>query len=98
MAAKEVKFHTEAREKMLRGVDILANAVGAGKERRQGFRIDSRHDQVPEGRCARACQRSDHRIHGLAVGGHRCGKIRRAANAGSGQQVAKVGAVETRLA
>ncbi|QKV19708.1 chaperonin GroEL [Oricola thermophila] len=27
MAAKEVKFHTEAREKMLRGVDILANAV-----------------------------------------------------------------------
>ncbi len=27
MAAKEVKFGTEAREKMLRGVDILANAV-----------------------------------------------------------------------
>ncbi len=27
MAAKEVKFHTEARERMLRGVDILANAV-----------------------------------------------------------------------
>src|SRR3954467_15687504 len=27
MAAKEVKFHTEAREKILRGVDILANAV-----------------------------------------------------------------------
>ncbi|MDP3897927.1 MAG: chaperonin GroEL [Mesorhizobium sp.] len=27
MASKEVKFHTEAREKMLRGVDILANAV-----------------------------------------------------------------------
>ena len=27
MAAKEVKFHTEAREKMLHGVDILANAV-----------------------------------------------------------------------
>ncbi|RWQ65028.1 chaperonin GroEL [Mesorhizobium sp.] len=27
MAAKDVKFHTEAREKMLRGVDILANAV-----------------------------------------------------------------------
>ncbi|NGO52507.1 chaperonin GroEL [Allomesorhizobium camelthorni] len=27
MAAKEVKFHTEAREKMLRGVDVLANAV-----------------------------------------------------------------------
>jgi chaperonin GroEL len=27
MAAKEVKFHTDAREKMLRGVDILANAV-----------------------------------------------------------------------
>ncbi|WP_192183504.1 chaperonin GroEL [Mesorhizobium amorphae] len=27
MAAKEVKFHTEAREKMLRGVDILADAV-----------------------------------------------------------------------
>ncbi|OQM76017.1 chaperonin GroEL [Manganibacter manganicus] len=27
MAAKEVKFHTEARDKMLRGVDILANAV-----------------------------------------------------------------------
>ncbi len=27
MVAKEVKFHTEAREKMLRGVDILANAV-----------------------------------------------------------------------
>ena len=27
MAAKEVKFDVEAREKMLRGVDILANAV-----------------------------------------------------------------------
>ncbi|CDX53758.1 60 kDa chaperonin (Protein Cpn60) (groEL protein) [Mesorhizobium plurifarium] len=27
MAAKEVKFHTDARDKMLRGVDILANAV-----------------------------------------------------------------------
>src|SRR5438105_13445645 len=27
MAAKEVRFSTEAREKMLRGVDILANAV-----------------------------------------------------------------------
>ncbi len=27
MAAKEVKFSAEAREKMLRGVDILANAV-----------------------------------------------------------------------
>ncbi len=27
MAAKEVKFNAQAREKMLRGVDILANAV-----------------------------------------------------------------------
>ena len=27
MAAKEVKFHSDAREKMLRGVDILADAV-----------------------------------------------------------------------
>jgi hypothetical protein len=27
MAAKEVRFSTEARDKMLRGVDILANAV-----------------------------------------------------------------------
>jgi chaperonin GroEL len=27
MAAKEVKFSTEAREKMLRGIDILADAV-----------------------------------------------------------------------
>src|SRR5437660_8798449 len=27
MAAKEVKFSVDAREKMLRGVDILANAV-----------------------------------------------------------------------
>src|SRR3954470_8165907 len=27
MAAKEVKFSTDARERMLRGVDILANAV-----------------------------------------------------------------------
>src|ERR671937_2143334 len=27
MAAKEVKFHTDARERMLRGVDILADAV-----------------------------------------------------------------------
>jgi len=27
MAAKEVKFSTEAREKMLRGIDILAGAV-----------------------------------------------------------------------
>src|SRR5213083_3791870 len=27
MAAKEVKFHGEARERMLRGVDVLANAV-----------------------------------------------------------------------
>ena len=27
MAAKEVKFHSDARDRMLRGVDILANAV-----------------------------------------------------------------------
>ena len=27
MAAKDVKFSTEARERMLRGVDILSNAV-----------------------------------------------------------------------
>src|ERR1700747_3759612 len=27
MAAKEVRFHTDARDKMLRGVDVLANAV-----------------------------------------------------------------------
>ncbi len=27
MAAKEVKFGADARERMLRGVDILANAV-----------------------------------------------------------------------
>ncbi len=27
MAAKEVKFSTEARARMLRGVDVLANAV-----------------------------------------------------------------------
>ena len=27
MAAKEVKFSADARERMLRGVDILANAV-----------------------------------------------------------------------
>ncbi len=27
MTAKEVRFSTEARDKMLRGVDILANAV-----------------------------------------------------------------------
>jgi chaperonin GroEL len=27
MAAKEVKFSVEARAKMLRGIDILANAV-----------------------------------------------------------------------
>src|SRR5262245_58808882 len=29
MPAKDVKFSTEAREKMLRGIDILANAVRA---------------------------------------------------------------------
>ena len=27
MAAKDVKFHTDARDRMMRGVDILANAV-----------------------------------------------------------------------
>ena len=27
MAAKDVKFSTDARDRMLRGVDILANAV-----------------------------------------------------------------------
>ena len=27
MSAKEIRFSTEAREKMLRGIDILANAV-----------------------------------------------------------------------
>ena len=27
MAAKEVKFHGDARERMLRGVDVLANTV-----------------------------------------------------------------------
>ena len=33
MAAKEVKFSVEARDKMLRGVDILANAVSGYLER-----------------------------------------------------------------
>jgi len=27
MAAKEIRFHTDARERMLRGIDVLANAV-----------------------------------------------------------------------
>ena len=27
MAAKDVRFSTDARDKMLRGIDILANAV-----------------------------------------------------------------------
>ena len=27
MAAKEIRFHTDARERMLRGIDILSNAV-----------------------------------------------------------------------
>jgi chaperonin GroEL len=27
MGAKQVRFHTDARERMLRGVDILADAV-----------------------------------------------------------------------
>src|SRR5881409_2173128 len=27
MAAKEIRFHTDARERMLRGIDILADAV-----------------------------------------------------------------------
>ena len=27
MAAKEIRFHTDARDRMMRGVDILANAV-----------------------------------------------------------------------
>ena len=30
MTAKDVKFSTDARDRMLRGVDILANAVKAG--------------------------------------------------------------------
>ena len=35
MAAKEVRFGSDAREKMLRGVDILADA-GQGDPRPQG--------------------------------------------------------------
>ena len=27
MAAKEIRFHTDARERMLRGIDVLSNAV-----------------------------------------------------------------------
>ena len=27
MAAKEIRFHSDARERMLRGIDILSNAV-----------------------------------------------------------------------
>jgi len=27
MAAKEIRFHNDARERMLRGIDILSNAV-----------------------------------------------------------------------
>ena len=27
MAAKDVRFHVDARDRMLRGIDILANAV-----------------------------------------------------------------------
>ena len=29
MAAKEIRFHTDARDRMLRGVDVLNNAVKA---------------------------------------------------------------------
>ena len=34
MSAKEVKFSVDAREKMLRGVDILANTVKVTSETR----------------------------------------------------------------
>jgi len=54
MAAKEVKFAADARERMMRGVDILANAVkvtlgpkGRNVVIEKSFRCPSHH----EGRC-----------------------------------------------
>ena len=49
MAAKEVRFHTDARERMLRGVDVLANAVRVtlgpkGRKDRKSTRLNSSHE------------------------------------------------------
>ncbi len=43
MAAKEVRFSTAAREKMLRGVDILADAERAPLDRRAAMCCSTSH-------------------------------------------------------
>ena len=40
MAAKDVKFGASAREKMLKGVDTLADAVDAAIDQRTSAEID----------------------------------------------------------
>jgi chaperonin GroEL len=49
MAAKDVKFSVEARDRMLRGIDILANAVRVtlGPKGRNVVRRSAHH----QGRC-----------------------------------------------
>ncbi len=57
MAAKEVKFSTDARARMLRGVDILANAVKVtlGPKGRNVVLSKSWRTAYHQGRCFR-CQ------------------------------------------
>ena len=74
MAAKEVKFHGDARERMLRGVDILANAVkvtlgpqGPQRRARQVVRRAAHHQGRRHRRQGdRACRQV--REHGRADG------------------------------
>jgi hypothetical protein len=42
MAVKDVRFSVDARDRMLRGVDILPNAVGIGTEREYSEKLRDR--------------------------------------------------------
>ena len=58
MSAKEVKFSQEAREKMIRGIDVLANAV---RVRSAGGRAVACHVVVLRCSYVSAIQRRGHR-------------------------------------
>src|SRR4026207_408455 len=64
MAAKEVRFSTDARDKMLRGVDILANAVRVtlgpkGRNVRLGTSFGAPRLPTDGGNAAKEIERAD---------------------------------------
>ena len=78
MAAKDVKFGREAREGILRGVDILANAVKVtlGPKGRDHVEAGAVRQVHVDDRDAEIVFQLIEREHGLGVGGKKLGELR----------------------